>query len=44
VAIVAFGAIFVVGIRRPETGCFGAIFLGVAFACSIFSMILLWIR
>lgn len=44
VAIVAFGAIFVVGIRRPETGCFGAIFLGVAFACSIFGLIFLWIR
>lgn len=43
-AIVAFGALCVVGIRRPETGCFGAIFWGVAFACGIFSLIFLWIR
>jgi hypothetical protein len=43
-AIVAFGAVFVLGIRRPETGRFGAIFLGVGFACTIFSLLLLWIR
>lgn len=44
VAIVAFGAVIFSAIRRPETGCFGAIFLGVALACSIFSLILLWIH
>ena len=44
VAIVAFGAVFIFGIRRPETGWLGAIFLGVGFACTIFSLVILWTR